>query len=264
MSEGQRLTPARRSRLEVDARRLLERCESLAKAATPGNPAPWRLPKYLEALQLMLVDLHHHPSKPSKDVLADYNRRYAFLQGLILTTKLKNPAQKVMAAQYLAHGTTTTSSDSATQEIHQKTTVKYGQELKSELFGSDSDDVLRHRNISKSPNLNGLNGTEDLDNVLQYHHNMQEKVAENMLMLTRNLKEQTQLASKIIKKDTEILKSSSQLTENNMTSLTSEHDKLKEHTSRACKCWLWIIISLVMMTFISMVLLMKVFKKRIV
>lgn len=33
---------------------------------------------------------------------------------------------------------------------------------------------------------------------------MQEKVAENMLLLTRNLKEQTQLASRIIKKDTEV------------------------------------------------------------
>lgn len=136
---------------------------------------------------------------------------------------------------------------------------------------------MRHRNISKPPNLNSVNGTEDLDNIIQYHHNMQEKVAENMLLLTRNLKEQTQLASKIIKKDTEvlcsiifdslkiyqiyhcisfniwfqILKNSSQLTENNMSSLTSEHDKLKDHTSRACKCWLWMMIGLVMFTFIS-------------
>lgn len=33
---------------------------------------------------------------------------------------------------------------------------------------------------------------------------MQEKIAENMLLLTKNLKEQTQIASHIIKKDTEV------------------------------------------------------------
>jgi SNARE protein 1 len=45
---------------------------------------------------------------------------------------------------------------------------------------------------------------EDLDALLKYHHSMQEKIADDMLSLTRNLKEQSQLASSIIKKDTEV------------------------------------------------------------
>lgn len=44
---------------------------------------------------------------------------------------------------------------------------------------------------------------EDLDVLLKYHHSMQEKIADDMLLLTRNLKEQSQLASSIIRKDTE-------------------------------------------------------------
>lgn len=44
---------------------------------------------------------------------------------------------------------------------------------------------------------------EDLDALLKYHHSMQEKIADDMLLLTRNLKEQSQLASSIIRKDTE-------------------------------------------------------------
>lgn len=35
---------------------------------------------------------------------------------------------------------------------------------------------------------------------------MQDKIADNMLSLTRSLKEQSQLANKIIKKDTEVRK----------------------------------------------------------
>jgi SNARE protein 1 len=45
---------------------------------------------------------------------------------------------------------------------------------------------------------------EDLDALLKYHHSMQEKIADDMLLLARNLKEQSQLASNIIKKDTEV------------------------------------------------------------
>lgn len=45
---------------------------------------------------------------------------------------------------------------------------------------------------------------EDLDALLKYHHSMQEKIADDMLLLARNLKEQSQLASSIIRKDTEV------------------------------------------------------------
>jgi SNARE protein 1 len=44
---------------------------------------------------------------------------------------------------------------------------------------------------------------EDLDALLKYHHSMQEKIADDMLLLTRNLKEQSLLASSIVRKDIE-------------------------------------------------------------
>lgn len=39
------------------------------------------------------------------------------------------------AVQLLSHGSATMSTDAAAQEIHQKTVVKYGDELRTELFG---------------------------------------------------------------------------------------------------------------------------------
>ena len=46
--------------------------------------------------------------------------------------------------------------------------------------------------------------SEDLDVVLQHHHSMQEKLAEEMLSLTRSLKHNTVVASNIIKDDNRV------------------------------------------------------------
>lgn len=79
---------------------------------------------------------------------------------------------------------------------------------------------------------------------------IQEKIAENMLLLAKNLKEQTQTANKIIRKDTEAVQASSKLTEKNFGSLKKESDKLQEHSKRAWKCWMWLMIGIVMAIFI--------------
>jgi len=44
----------------------------------------------------------------------------------------------------------------------------------------------------------------DVDAILRHQHQMQERIAEEMLSLTRDLKEQSQLANTIICKDTEV------------------------------------------------------------
>lgn len=80
---------------------------------------------------------------------------------------------------------------------------------------------------------------------------MQEKIAEDMLILTRNLKEQSELANKIIKQDTEVATKSAHLTDKNFSKLKVESEKLAEHSRRACKCWMWIMLIIVMVLFIS-------------
>lgn len=47
-------------------------------------------------------------------------------------------------------------------------------------------------------------GPVDLDELIKHQQNIQEKIADDMLILTQNLKGQTELANKIIKKDTEV------------------------------------------------------------
>lgn len=79
---------------------------------------------------------------------------------------------------------------------------------------------------------------------------IQEKIAENMLLLAKNLKEQTETANKIIKRDTEAVQASSKMTEKNFGSLKKESEKLQEHSKRAWKCWMWVMIGIVMAIFV--------------
>lgn len=44
----------------------------------------------------------------------------------------------------------------------------------------------------------------ELEAVLQHHHNLQEKLAEDMLNLARNLKNNTMAAQNIIKQDNQV------------------------------------------------------------
>ncbi|XP_063226086.1 vesicle transport protein USE1 [Bacillus rossius redtenbacheri] len=241
------------SRLEINFRRLLSQCEQLAKDDQQNN---WRLEKYVGSLDEMVADLQKLPSKPEKDTMSEYVRRVTFLKRLIETNKLPSLAEKVVAAQMLSHGPAT-STDTASKEIHQKTTAKYSRELRGQLFNSgkaqESEDNVRQRK--------GKASTEDLDVLLKYHHSMQEKIAEDMLLLARNLKEQSQLANTIIKKDTETVQKSSQQADNNLDKLKVASDRLGEHSRRAWKCWLWVMIAAVVVIFIYTVLFMKLFKK---
>lgn len=113
---------------------------------------------------------------------------------------------------------------------------------------------------------------QDLDELITHHQKMQDKIAEEMLILTQNLKGQSEIANKIIKKDTEVLEMfvllfkmvlrevllafkvlgrSTQLTEQNFSKLKVESEKLAEHSKRAWKCWLWVMLVIVMVVFIS-------------
>ncbi|CAH1965428.1 unnamed protein product [Acanthoscelides obtectus] len=102
---------------------------------------------------------------------------------------------------------------------------------------------VRHRNVTKAAG--------DLDEIINYNETVQAKITGDMLMLTKTLKEQSEAANKIIRKDTEIVSRSAQLTEQNLSKLSVESSKLAEHSKRAWKCWMWILLAIVFIVFIS-------------
>lgn len=68
---------------------------------------------------------------------------------------------------------------------------------KNSLFLSASDRLRMRQIDANSP-------ADDFDAVMQYHNSMQEKVAQEMMSLVQNLKQNSLLAGHIIRKDTEV------------------------------------------------------------
>lgn len=92
---------------------------------------------------------------------------------------------------------------------------------------------------------------EDLDAILKYNRNIQEKIAENMLSMTSSMKEQALAANAIIKKDIGALETSDKLTDINAVKLKKESLKLEEHTNSKWRCWVWLMIAFVLVVFFS-------------
>ncbi|KAF5909825.1 vesicle transport protein USE1, partial [Clarias magur] len=193
------------SRLETNFIRLLSRCEAIA--SEKRGETEWRLEKYVGALEDMLVALRKSPSKPTTEMLTDYTRKVDFLKGLIEAEKLPSPSEKALANQLLAPGRTPTISSermSATKTVHMQSKARCTGEMRSELFSTaassaGSETELRHR--SRSIPADESESAAELDAVLQHHHSLQEKLAEDMLNLARNLKNNTLAAQNIIKQD---------------------------------------------------------------
>lgn len=71
------------------------------------------------------------------------------------------------------------------------------------LKGSEN---VRLRQVQKTAAGSGST-EEDLDTVLKYHHNMQERLAEEMVQLARDLKENARVAGKIVQDDNKVVHS---------------------------------------------------------
>ncbi|XP_063696078.1 vesicle transport protein USE1 [Culicoides brevitarsis] len=222
------------AKLELTIRGLLKNIED----AVEEDSTDWRIKKYVRTLDGLLADLEHFD--PEETNIDTYKKRAAAVKKEI---NYKEQVEKKPSG---------TVGDVMT-EINSIKNAKIHQELRKELLGSENNG-LRHRNV--------VGGDDNLEQAVKHYSNIQEKLAEEMLLLTQNLKEQTQTANMIIKKDTEIVSRSSQMTEKNYDVLASESNKLQDHSKRAWKCWMLFFILLVIVIFITMVLFMRVTKKR--
>merc|ERR1712083_311453 len=83
-------------------------------------------------------------------------------------------------------------------------------------------------------------------------------------MGTQSLKEQSAAAGTIIRGDTGMLEQSSMMAENNLDKLGVETKKVEEFSSRGnCRCWIWLMMGIVILTFVGMVLMMRLFSKKL-
>ncbi|KAK7889503.1 hypothetical protein WMY93_025063 [Mugilogobius chulae] len=253
------------SRLEINFIRLLSRCESIA--SDKRGETEWRLEKYVAALAEMLVALKKNPSKPTQEVLTEYTRKVDFLKGLLEAEKLSSPAEKALANQFLAPGRTPTIANermSASKTVHMQTKARCTGEMRAELLSTNSpqkgttENELRNR---RGLPVDERQSAAELDAVLQHHHNLQEKLAEDMLNLARNLKNNTLAAQNIIRQDNQTLSHSMRQADLNFEKLKTESERLEQHTKKSVNWLLWLMLILVSFTFISMILFIRIFPR---
>uniref|UniRef100_A0A8C7PR52 Vesicle transport protein USE1 n=2 Tax=Salmoninae TaxID=504568 RepID=A0A8C7PR52_ONCMY len=245
------------SRLEINFIRLLSRCESIASEKRVETE--WRLEKYVGALEEMLVALRKSPSKPTVEVMTDYTRKVDFLKGLLEAEKLSG-TEKALANQFLAPGRTPTIANErmpASKTVHMQTKARCTGEMRNELLGNLETDLRNRRGLV----LDERQSAAELDAVLQHHHNLQEKLAEDMLNLARNLKNNTLVAQNIIKQDNQTLTQSMRQADTNFEKLKVESERLEQHTKKSVNWTLWLMLILVSFTFISMILFIRIFPK---
>ncbi|XP_038628701.1 vesicle transport protein USE1 [Tachyglossus aculeatus] len=253
------------TRLELNLTRLLARCEALA--AEKRDPSEWRLEKYVDALEDMLCAVKQRSSKPGCEMLNEYSRKVEFLKGMLRVEKLPSSSEKALANQFLAPGRTPTTAKervSATKTVHLQTKARYTTEMKSELLGmvSSSRDA-KERSLRKRIGVGPeeKQSASELDAMLQHHHNVQEKLAEEMLSLARNLKNNTLAAQNVIKQDNQTLSHSLKMADQNFEKLKTESERLEQHTKKSVNWLLWIMLILVCFIFISMILFIRIFPK---
>ncbi|XP_072100167.1 vesicle transport protein USE1 [Mobula birostris] len=252
-------------RLEKNFLRLLVRCESMA--AEKRDEKDWRFEKYVEALQEMLTELKKHMSKPTPEVLNEYSRKVEFMKGLLEAEKLPNPSEKALANQFLAPGRTSTTGKervSATKTVHLQTKARYMGEMRSELLGepllsADGSGVTELR--KRSGMGDEKQSASEMDTLLHHHHNVQERLAEEMLNLARNLKNNTLAAQNVIKKDNQTLTLSLRMADQNFEKLKVESERLEQHAKKSVNWLLWLMLVVVCFIFISMILFIRIFPK---
>ncbi|BES91310.1 Membrane fusion protein Use1 [Nesidiocoris tenuis] len=246
----------------IDLSRLLERCEAMAKDGLGEDE--WRLKEFVKKAAEILADLKKKPGQPDDDIVRSFENRVVFLEGFLGASAAKNnPLER-------AHLIATVSNSHATEEtsnIYHAEVQKVQSEIRENLFSKKSELRLR-KNATESTLFGNLGepstptDTDDADALLSYHHSLHENIAENMIGLAKNIKEQSLIANTIIKGDTKRVENSALLADKNITYLKKNSDKLQEHTRSNWQCWTWLLLLVVLASFISMVLVMKLFKKK--
>ena len=85
----------------------------------------------------------------------------------------------------------------STVELHLRSKARYVKEARDELFNNKPEEET-------NDGLTGKGGGGDSEIVLKEHERVQERIAQEMVLLARNLKENCMTANSIIKSDTQV------------------------------------------------------------
>lgn len=247
-------------RVEVNLCRLLSRCEAMASGSDCQD---WRLEKYISTLYEFMAQLRKlNANGPPAEMLNDYARRVDLLRGIAEAKKLSSAVDRSQAVDLLMPSNQVTSSNAGSRDLHAVTKARYQKQMREELLNKDSESSVRQRKTSGMDTDEAVNDDREVDDLIRHHAEMQERIAEEMVHLARNLRENVSASGRIVREDVTKLNKASDLVTANYGKLKVESDRLETHVKRACSSWTLVLLVVVVMTFIWMVLFMKMFPKK--
>lgn len=134
--------------------------------------------------------------KPKATAIDEYKTRCQALKEQTNYVEPQKLAEKLKSKSSLDAG------NHVVREMNQIQDSKYAKSLRRDLLGVSGNDP--NNSIRQRVKSNTTGSGEDMNVAMKHHANLQEKIAEEMLSLTRNLKEQTVIANRIIRNDTEV------------------------------------------------------------
>ncbi|XP_067932447.1 vesicle transport protein USE1-like [Watersipora subatra] len=247
------------SRLQINFERLLDVCEKQATASCESSN--WRLKKFVEDLQKKLTLLNKEScNKAHPEVLKDYERRVGVLQGILLAEDQGSPGDKLKVVQTIPFFKQTSikanileTGPASAPDVLQHAKAKFSSQSRQALLGEG--DGLRQRG-----GVSADTTESELDSVLSHHEKQQERLAEDMVNMARNMKDHARVASRIVKEDTKRLEDTNKLADSNYSQLKIESARLEEHTKKS-NCWMLLLLIFIIIVFVWTVIFMKVFHK---
>jgi len=248
----------KKSRQEINLSRLLKRCQEIANNSADLS-SEWRLPTFVSSCEEMMETLPKppDPAAPSPESLLEYRNGLQVLRKLLPKSQAEDlqapslgrppPASPCLP---LPQGSSSCR-DTVSRQLIQRETHRHEQGRREQLLGPE-----QHGERALEPGTN-------LDELLSSHRDQQERVAEEMIALTRSLKEQSSAAGNFLRQDTARLNDTAAMADTNLAKLTEETQRVGEFSARgSCRCWIWLMMLIVVLTFMGMVLTMRLFRKR--
>lgn len=231
--------------------------------ASGNDCQDWRLETYISTLYEFMAQLRKlNAHGPPAETLNDYARCVDLLRGIAEAKKLSSAVDRSQAVDLLIPSNQMTSSNAGSRELHAVTKARYQKQMRDELLSKENDSAVRQRKTTGLDGDAAVNDDKEVDDMIRHHAEMQERIAEEMVHLARNLRENVSASGHIVREDVKKLNKSADLVTANYGKLKVESDRLETHVKRACSSWILVLLVVVVMTFIWMVLFMKMFPKK--
>ncbi|CAJ0954922.1 unnamed protein product, partial [Mesorhabditis belari] len=245
------------SKDELNFQRLLDRTKKLSRKELASNI--WKITSGCTYLDQLLERLQKESSL-DKDVLIQYGREVHQLKLLVEAEQQKRTEDKLRVLDKIPN---------RFDEVIP--TSQNGDESKSkedpEIFESAAEIRVRNRAVYRADLRRELlessrRGNEH-DLTMSQHTENQENLAQDLLTLTRTLKQNMTLAGNVIKDDTKRLSTMNLQVDANRENLAVESARLEKHAYRWCgfDCCILFIFIFLFSSFIFMVMFMKFFHK---